>query len=391
MCGRRRVVNTLSKASPEVSLLGTSIGVDCDRIGVWLMRMLEAGLSSVTVEKPPAQFSLAQVEILVSDSELSGGGAANKSGASGDCEDDHDDHDHDHDGDGNDDSDFEEVSSGRNRKRTKVVVGKDKPPAEEKQKRVPADSPSSNGVGRASRKEEVAPSDGAVEAEDGDSSARKGADRSFSTLGEREAVTGGGSSAAIVSASSFGLQENAKRRSAFQAGLRAALGDDGAPAVAAGGGGDNAGDASSGCVGVNAKEGVAGEGAESAEPHSKTSSSSSSSSSRNKGKGGATAGRVKLTPMEQQVVDLKEKHPGVLLLVECGYRYRFFGEDALAAAKVRFHFPWCEQSGFCVPAQPAAGESTPYSTAHTWTCLHTCCTAHVSYHLLLQQNDSHHS
>ena len=46
-------------------------------------------------------------------------------------------------------------------------------------------------------------------------------------------------------------------------------------------------------------------------------------------------GGVKLTPMEQQVSDLKAQHPGVLLLVECGYRYRFFGEDALAAAKVR--------------------------------------------------------
>ncbi|CAM9502310.1 unnamed protein product, partial [Discosporangium mesarthrocarpum] len=38
--------------------------------------------------------------------------------------------------------------------------------------------------------------------------------------------------------------------------------------------------------------------------------------------------------MEQQVVELKVKHPGVLLLVECGYRYRFFGEDANVAAKV---------------------------------------------------------
>ncbi|CAN0227940.1 unnamed protein product, partial [Laminaria digitata] len=54
-----------------------------------------------------------------------------------------------------------------------------------------------------------------------------------------------------------------------------------------------------------------------------------------RGKAAAAAGGVKLTPMEQQVSDLKAQHPGVLLLVECGYRYRFFGEDALAAAKVR--------------------------------------------------------
>ncbi|PNT62187.1 DNA mismatch repair protein MSH3 isoform X2 [Brachypodium distachyon] len=40
------------------------------------------------------------------------------------------------------------------------------------------------------------------------------------------------------------------------------------------------------------------------------------------------------TPLEQQVVDLKARHPDVLLMVEVGYRYRFFGEDAAAAASV---------------------------------------------------------
>lgn len=34
------------------------------------------------------------------------------------------------------------------------------------------------------------------------------------------------------------------------------------------------------------------------------------------------------TPLERQVADLKRKHPDVVLFVECGYRYRFFGEDA---------------------------------------------------------------
>ncbi|KAL5554365.1 hypothetical protein UlMin_041766 [Ulmus minor] len=43
---------------------------------------------------------------------------------------------------------------------------------------------------------------------------------------------------------------------------------------------------------------------------------------------------VKYTPLEQQVVDLKEKYPDVLLMVEVGYRYRFFGEDAEIAARV---------------------------------------------------------
>lgn len=40
------------------------------------------------------------------------------------------------------------------------------------------------------------------------------------------------------------------------------------------------------------------------------------------------------TPLEQQVVDLKALHPDVLLMVEVGYRFRFFGEDAAVAAAV---------------------------------------------------------
>ena len=34
------------------------------------------------------------------------------------------------------------------------------------------------------------------------------------------------------------------------------------------------------------------------------------------------------TPLEKQVVEIKEKFNDVLLFVECGYKYRFFGEDA---------------------------------------------------------------
>ncbi|CAL4122937.1 unnamed protein product, partial [Meganyctiphanes norvegica] len=41
---------------------------------------------------------------------------------------------------------------------------------------------------------------------------------------------------------------------------------------------------------------------------------------------------VKLTPLEQQVVAIKEKNPNCLLFVECGYKYRFFGCDAEIAA-----------------------------------------------------------
>jgi hypothetical protein len=42
----------------------------------------------------------------------------------------------------------------------------------------------------------------------------------------------------------------------------------------------------------------------------------------------APGGGVKYTPLEQQVVAVKEKNPDVLLIVECGHRCRFFGEDA---------------------------------------------------------------
>ncbi|VVA92621.1 unnamed protein product [Arabis nemorensis] len=42
----------------------------------------------------------------------------------------------------------------------------------------------------------------------------------------------------------------------------------------------------------------------------------------------------KYTPLEQQVVELKSKYPDVVLMVEVGYRYRFFGEDAEIAARV---------------------------------------------------------
>ncbi|KAJ2746478.1 Mismatch repair protein msh3 [Coemansia sp. BCRC 34301] len=43
---------------------------------------------------------------------------------------------------------------------------------------------------------------------------------------------------------------------------------------------------------------------------------------------------VKYTPLELQVLEAKEKHPDVLLAVEVGYKYRFFGEDARIASRV---------------------------------------------------------
>lgn len=54
-----------------------------------------------------------------------------------------------------------------------------------------------------------------------------------------------------------------------------------------------------------------------------------------KGKKGATAKKtaLKLTPMEKQYLDIKRKHLDALIVMEVGYKFRFFGEDARIAAK----------------------------------------------------------
>lgn len=41
----------------------------------------------------------------------------------------------------------------------------------------------------------------------------------------------------------------------------------------------------------------------------------------------------KLTPMELQFLEIKRKHMDTILIVEVGYKFRFFGEDARVAAK----------------------------------------------------------
>lgn len=54
------------------------------------------------------------------------------------------------------------------------------------------------------------------------------------------------------------------------------------------------------------------------------------------------------TPLEQQVIQLKQQHKDALLAVECGYKYRFFGEDAeVSAAR-----SWSEQE---TPATQVTG------------------------------------
>lgn len=58
-------------------------------------------------------------------------------------------------------------------------------------------------------------------------------------------------------------------------------------------------------------------------------------------KKGAKSG--KLTPMELQFLDIKRKHMDTVLIVEVGYKFRFFGEDARIAAK--------ELSIVCIPGK----------------------------------------
>ncbi|RKO87846.1 hypothetical protein BDK51DRAFT_51553 [Blyttiomyces helicus] len=48
---------------------------------------------------------------------------------------------------------------------------------------------------------------------------------------------------------------------------------------------------------------------------------------------GAASKKSKYTPLEQRVLEIKAENPDCLLLVEVGYKYRFFGDDAEIAAK----------------------------------------------------------
>ena len=54
-------------------------------------------------------------------------------------------------------------------------------------------------------------------------------------------------------------------------------------------------------------------------------------------------GTSKLTPMEKQFLDIKRKHLDTILIVEVGYKFKFFGEDARVAAK--------ELSIVCIPGK----------------------------------------
>lgn len=67
----------------------------------------------------------------------------------------------------------------------------------------------------------------------------------------------------------------------------------------------------------------------------------------------------KLTPMEVQFLDIKRRHMDTILIVEVGYKFRFFGRDAQIAAK--------ELSIVCMPGKMRYDEraSTPSLQPHT--------------------------
>ena len=57
----------------------------------------------------------------------------------------------------------------------------------------------------------------------------------------------------------------------------------------------------------------------------------------------AKRGQGKLTPMENQFLDIKRKNLDTILIVEVGYKFKFFGEDARVASK--------ELSIVCIPGK----------------------------------------
>ncbi len=56
------------------------------------------------------------------------------------------------------------------------------------------------------------------------------------------------------------------------------------------------------------------------------------------------------------MLDVKKQHMDVVLMVECGYKYRFFGEDAELAAR--------ELNIMCIMNQNLLGGSIP--TQRIW-------------------------
>ena len=68
--------------------------------------------------------------------------------------------------------------------------------------------------------------------------------------------------------------------------------------------------------------------------HLDPSSSSSSLSTSTTSASASSKSTGKYTPGEKQALSLKAAHPGTLLMIEVGYKYMFYGEDARTAAEV---------------------------------------------------------
>ena len=71
----------------------------------------------------------------------------------------------------------------------------------------------------------------------------------------------------------------------------------------------------------------------------------------------------KVTPMESQFLDIKRKYMDTVLIVEVGYKFRFFGEDARTASKVlgivcipgKYRFDEREYIGFIIHGNYLSG------------------------------------
>lgn len=61
------------------------------------------------------------------------------------------------------------------------------------------------------------------------------------------------------------------------------------------------------------------------EPEEEPKSKKQKTSGKGSGKAG---GGTKFTPLELQFLELRKQHPGVVLVIEVGYKFRFFDEDA---------------------------------------------------------------
>lgn len=44
------------------------------------------------------------------------------------------------------------------------------------------------------------------------------------------------------------------------------------------------------------------------------------------------------TPLEKQYLVFQDKYPDAVLLIECGYKYRFFGKDAKVIKVYYYYF-----------------------------------------------------